>query len=156
MAYTIIVISSLKAPQLRKWSPSLSVQCQDGFKTNFILLGPMLRLPWCCSKMIFPVIWIPVTCLLSNFMVFLVHQKKLPWPCHMLSLLLLWTFLCLRKTPHQYHCRNKNPQIFVFNKIRESNLFWHFLISEAIRSSCQWKTIITTHTHKNNSVYIQC
>lgn len=49
-------------------------------RPHFVLLGPLFRLPWCCSNTIFPVIWIPVTCLLSNF-VFLVHQKKLPWQC---------------------------------------------------------------------------
>ena len=37
--------------------------------------------------------------------------------------------------------------IFLFNKIRESNMFWHFLVSEVISSSCQRKTIITTHTN---------
>lgn len=70
----------------------------------------------------------------------------MPLPITVLSLLLLWTFLCFGKIPHKQQCRNTNPRIFELNKIRESNLFWHFLISEAMNSSCQWKTIITTHT----------
>jgi hypothetical protein len=45
-------------------------------RPHFILLGP--QLPWCCYNMIFPVLWIPVMSLLSNFMFFLVHQEKLP------------------------------------------------------------------------------
>jgi hypothetical protein len=53
-------------------------------RPHFILLGPLFRLPWCCCNMIIPLMWIHVTCLLSNFVVFPVHQKKLPWSCHYL------------------------------------------------------------------------
>lgn len=117
-------------------------------RPHFILLGPLFRLPWCCSDIPYYV----DSCYLSALKLYgLPSSSKeitltMPLPIIVLSLLLLWTFLCFRKIPHQHQCSNTNTHIFVFNKIRESNLFWHFLICGAISSSCQWKTIITTHT----------